>query len=124
MKINIKVIGAQLIIKELVKRAKESNNALHKAVTKAALIVEAEAKKLAPVDTGRLRASITHDVRENVLGEIHGRVGTNVDYAIHVEFGSGANYAQNRQPFLNPALSKNFGRIQKIMSNAVVGVWR
>lgn len=121
MKINIKVIGAKLIINELLKRAKASNSALHKAVTKAALIVEGEAKKLAPVDTGRLRASITHDVIENILGEIQGRVGTNVDYAVHVEYGTRKQPAQS---YLRPALSKNFGRIQKIMSNAVVGVWR
>lgn len=124
MKINIKVIGAKLVIDQLIKKARETDSKLRKAVLKSALIVEADAKKLAPVDTGRLRASITHQIKEDLFRGVFAKVGTNVKYAIHVEFGSGANYAKNRQPFLYPALAKNHGRIQKIMTNAVIGVWK
>ena len=53
-----------------------SNLQLEQALNKACLIVENEAKKLCPVDTGQLRSSITHEVVEK-----EGRVGTNVEYA-------------------------------------------
>lgn len=61
--------------------------------------IEAAAKRLCPVDTGRLRSSITHDVNRRGRTVV-GRVGTNVDYAKHVEFGT--RY-QSAQPFLRPA---------------------
>ena len=48
-----------------------------------AISVEAEAKTRAPVDTGRLRASLTHEV----LAE-SASAGTNVVYAPFVEFGT------------------------------------
>jgi HK97 gp10 family phage protein len=47
--------------------------------------VERAAKKLCPVDTGRLRASIWTYMRQDELGS---EVGTNVDYAPAVEFGT------------------------------------
>lgn len=49
-----------------------------------------------PVDTGRLRNSITHEIRDAGLSAV---VGTNVYYAPHVEFGTrNPNYPA--QPFL------------------------
>ena len=54
------------------------------ALEKACLIVENSAKEKVPVDTGNLRQSITHTVEDNV-----GTVGTNVEYAPYVEFGTG-----------------------------------
>ncbi len=52
------------------------------------LAVEARAVALCPVDEGRLRASIDHEVTRDTEGLV-GKVGTNVDYAIHVERGTG-----------------------------------
>lgn len=50
--------------------------------------VENRAKMLCPVDTGRLRASITHELRqEEGLPVV--RVGTNVNYAVFVHEGTG-----------------------------------
>lgn len=51
---------------------------------KACLVVENAAKSKVPVDTGNLRSSITHEVEGN-----EGVVGTNVEYAPYVEFGTG-----------------------------------
>jgi len=66
------------------------------ALNKKGLRIVREAKQRAPVDTGRLRASITAELIERgdkprVL------VGSNVDYAPHVEFGT---EKQAAQPFL------------------------
>lgn len=96
-------------VKEIQKEAK-------KEVTRKALRVEANAKKSMRgggkphtpskpgqpprVDTGRLRASITHEVHEGFL-TVTARVGTNVKYAIFLEFGTSKMAAR---PFLRPAL--------------------
>lgn len=61
---------------------------LRAVVTAVALVVEREARKRAPVDTGRLRASITHRVTPGRYGPV-AEVGTNVDYAAAQEFGGG-----------------------------------
>jgi phage gpG-like protein len=50
--------------------------------------VEARAKIGAPVDTGRLRSSITHQLVTDARG-MAVRVGTNVDYARGVHEGTG-----------------------------------
>lgn len=65
-----------------------------------AVRVESAAKRACPVDTGRLRASITHDLERDSKGLV-AMVGTNVDYAPHVEFGT---FRTRPQPFLRPAL--------------------
>ena len=64
------------------------------------LKVETQAKRLCPVDTGRLRSSITHDVERDSRGLV-GFVGSNVEYAPHVELGT---RRQRPQPYLRPAL--------------------
>lgn len=58
--------------------------------------IEADAKVACPVDTGRLRDSIEHEVNGRTL-----RVGTNVEYAVYVE--EGTRY-MDAEPFLRPAL--------------------
>lgn len=62
--------------------------------------VEGAAKRLCPVDTGRLRSSISHELALD--SGLVGRVGTNVEYAPFVELGT---YKMAAQPFLRPALS-------------------
>jgi hypothetical protein len=52
------------------------------------LAVEARAVELCPVDEDRLRGSIDHEVGRDAEG-LYGRVGTNVDYALDVERGTG-----------------------------------
>lgn len=64
-----------------------------------AIRVQNEARKLAPVDTGRLRSSIQHTMGRDSRGP-YAEVGTNVHYARHVEFGTVHSPAQ---PYLRPA---------------------
>ena len=78
-----------------------------KALTEAALIVEGAAKNLSPVDTGNLKGSITHAV-----GKDDARVGTNVEYAPYVEYGTSKMAAQ---PYLRPAVDNNIEAIKKRM---------
>lgn len=59
------------------------------------------------VDTGRLRSSITHEVK--IQGnEVSGLVGTNVEYAKYLELGTNKMAAR---PFLRPAVFNNKGEI-------------
>ena len=51
---------------------------------------EGHAKALTPVDTGRLRNSISHTASGDAA-----YIGTNVEYAPYVEFGSVHNYAHH-----------------------------
>ena len=60
---------------------------LGQAVKKITLFLDRETKMATPVDTGRLRSSITSKVESTPLG-VWGRVGTNVNYATFVEYGT------------------------------------
>ena len=76
---------------------------------------EGYAKALCPVDTGRLRNSITHQqMDENT--EV---IGTNVEYAPYVELGTSRMGAR---PYLRPAAENHTAEyraiIARIMRNA------
>ena len=58
---------------------------------RATLLVQRDAKRFSPVDTGRLRASITPEIRQRGT-TIQGVVGSNVIYAAAAELGSRPHY--------------------------------
>lgn len=64
------------------------------------LKVQRRAKQLAPVDTGRLRSSITEELSRDPQGLVE-RIGTDVEYALHQEMGTSKMAAH---PYLRPAL--------------------
>lgn len=68
-----------------------------------AVDVEATAKGFAPVRTGNLRRSITHEVR-NVPSGAEAVVGTDVEYAPYVEFGTSK---MAPHAYLGPALDRH-----------------
>ena len=112
MKLDVKIIGAQALMKLMKKKGKIIDKNLGKDLLKCVIKVEGDAKRNAPVLTGRLRSSLTHEVKKMV-----GKVGTNVDYAPPVEFGTSKMSAQ---PYLFPALRKNFNFIRKKLGKSVV----
>jgi HK97 gp10 family phage protein len=79
---------------------KGPDSAMGKALTKRAISTVRHAKRMCPVDTGRLRSSITHEVGGDAEGMV-ARVGTNVEYAKYLEYGTSRMSAR---PFLRPAL--------------------
>lgn len=83
---SVKVLGADRLKQKLNDLA---NIQVEKAVNKATLLVEGQAKLLCPVDTGMLRASI-HTKVEKKDKEVSGIVYTASEYAAYVEFGTGA----------------------------------
>lgn len=56
---------------------------------KAGLLVISQAKQIAPRKTSTLARSITYSPVEKVGGNYQTRVGSNVEYAPHQEFGTG-----------------------------------
>lgn len=83
--------------------------ALTRALEKVGLVAEGYAKRLCPVDTGRLRNSITHVLDP---GGRAVQVGTNVEYGPYVELGTAR---QKAQPFLRPAAQDHVGEYRRII---------
>ncbi len=84
------------------------DRALVAALEEIGLVAEGYAKRACPVDTGRLRNSITHIVDE---GTRHVIIGTNVEYAPYVELGT---RHQKPQPFLKPAANDHYSTYKGI----------
>ena len=77
------------------------------------LVAEGYAKRLCPVDTGRLRNSITHTTDDEAA-----YIGTNVEYAVYVEMGTVNTPAQ---PYLKPAVTDHVNEYQRVVQNALKG---
>ena len=114
--------------------------ALLRGLETCGLVAEGYAKKLAPVDTGLLRNSITYaisgeeaaiDTYEDNEGKNKGfysgtapeessdktksvYIGTNVEYASMVEIGT---LRADAQPFLKPAVNDHKSKYLKIIEN-------
>ena len=122
---------------EAVKR--ELERAAIRGLIKASLLVEGQAVLLAPVDKGGLRDSIGYKVDES---ELVAYIGTNCEYAIYVEFGTGEfaengngrkggwvyktpngevrfTYGMPPQPYLRPAFRKNQKAIRDILADCL-----
>ena len=85
--------------------------ALLRGLETCGLVAEGYAKKLAPVDTGNLRNSITHTVDED---EPAAYIGSNVEYASYVCLGT---IHMNAQPFLKPAVADHKEQYREIIKN-------
>jgi len=95
-----------------------------KNMTDACLFLEADIKKSltgkspsAPGEppgkkSGTLGRSVTHEVEKTSHGVV-GRVGTNITYAVPLEFGTSKMAAR---PFMRPGLERNKSKIAKIIA--------
>lgn len=77
------------------------------ALEKVGLTAERYAKLACPVDTGRLRGSISHTHDKNTA-----YIGTNVEYAPYVEMGTVNTKAQ---PYLKPAITDHIQEYKNII---------
>lgn len=120
------------LLNKIDKLGGNSTSILKKSVNKQINFVKGEAKLLCPVDSGRLKNSITGVVKDTSTG-ISGTVSTNVEYAPYVEFGTGQKgenspsppkyegelgyrsdwNGQPAQPFIYPALKNNEEKVIK-----------
>lgn len=76
-----------------------------KAIAKTALDIEADAKALAPVDTGLLKNSISSDIKP-----MSAEIGPSTHYAHFVEHGTSRMAAQ---PFMGPAFERRVPGLEK-----------
>ena len=118
---------------------RELERAAIRGLIKASLLVEGQAVLLAPVDKGGLRNSIGYKVNES---ELVAYIGTNCEYAIYVEYGTGEfaengngrkggwvyktpdgevhfTYGMPPQPYLRPAFRKNQKAIRDILADCL-----
>ncbi|WP_334111256.1 HK97-gp10 family putative phage morphogenesis protein [Thermodesulfitimonas autotrophica] len=149
MTIKIEVEGGKELAKKFAEIGQMATNAAEKALVRAGLLVERDAKKLCPVDTGRLRTSISHRLTGAGTKNPAVEVGTNVEYAPYVEFGTrphypppralrrwaqlhgmkpGAEFAIARKiaargtpakPFLFPAFNANKDKVKQLVAEAI-----
>lgn len=89
--------------------------ALATALEEIGLTAEGYAKRACPVDTGRLRNSITHIVDGEEKCAV---IGTNVEYAAYVELGT---IRQRPQPYLKPAATEHTSTFRSILRKRLGG---
>lgn len=97
-----------------------THNAAAIGVSLAGMAVEGTAKNTVPVKTGELKGSINGRTQRTANGAT-ATVGTNKEYASHVEFGTSRQAAQ---PYLQPSLQKNKDKARKIIINEIVKAHR
>lgn len=110
------------------------NDGVNKALEIIGLTAERYAKELCQVDTGRLRNSISHQVDDNTV-----YIGTNVEYAPYLEFGTGkfaegggrptpwsyqdssgewhTTNGMKPHPYLRPAIERHMSEYKQIVQN-------
>ncbi len=92
---------------------KALDKAQNEALTKIGMLVQAESQVNAPVDSGRLKQSITNQVNESDKSV---EVGTNVEYAVWVHEGTSK---QEAQPFIKDAVMNNINKIKDIAGQEI-----
>lgn len=87
--------------------------AMQRALERIGMEAEGYAKDLCPVDTGRLRGSITHTTDGSAA-----YIGTNVTYGKYVELGTARMAAQ---PYLAPAATEHTETYRNIVRDELSG---
>jgi HK97 gp10 family phage protein len=88
---------------------------IEQALTAIGLTAESYAKRDCPVDTGRLRNSITNAVRTDEKAVY---IGSNVEYAAYVELGTTRMKAR---PYLKPAATEHSAEYKSLAEQALKG---
>lgn len=120
-----RIEGMKALLSALDNLSDDAQKLLPKIVEANARELEEEAKRLAPVDTGKLQQSIKQAVPISDKGEGLSRVVQSnatglAPYDIHVEYGT--RFARS-QPFLFPAFFKQqrifLNDIKKLLKNSL-----
>lgn len=100
-KTTVELVDNSDIIREATKEA------IERGLVAVGMAAESRAKMACPVDTGRLRNSITNAVKGDTV-----YIGTNVEYAVYVEMGTVHTPAQ---PYLRPAVENHVDSYRNIL---------
>lgn len=105
-------MGADVTIKDNSGKASEAlKRKIEQALIAIGAAAEGHAKDYCPVDTGRLRNSIsnTHD-KDTAY------IGSNVEYAAYVELGTSKRKAK---PYLKPAVTQHTAEYKELAEQAL-----
>lgn len=137
MELKAIIVGDKEIIAKLKGKEQQIKENIIRAILESAILVEGDCKKSMrgtgtphipsppgeppAVMTGKLRASITHEVltRKEVEGRVGIRGGTDPDtknYGFYLEFGTSK---MRKRPYLKPALNNNLNTISAKINDAV-----
>lgn len=105
--------GIRIVLDNTDEIAKELGTAITRALEEVGIQAEGDAKALCPVDTGRLRNSITHAIDASDSTAV---IGTNVEYALYVHEGTSR---RKGQPFLTDAVAQNADKYRDIAEKAL-----
>lgn len=98
----VSIEGLESLMAKLRRLGGSVDAAIDKGIGKGVQKIKSDAKVNCPYDTGRLKGSISTEHLEPKVWA----VGTNVEYAMFVEFGTGQHGAPPK-PYLYPALLGN-----------------
>ncbi len=123
IQLQMSVIGMKALNSKLRKtgNVRTGRHPAMKAIAKAAYTFERQVKKWSPVDTGRMRSSITTHVNNPAM---FAQVMTNVRYAPFVELSGGTPRGVGRIPFWDPSWKAVQGKIRKYMAEAAAAMGR
>ena len=103
---SVRIEGMGRLRVALLRVTGEGEKAVRREVKRSALNVQNGARRRVPVDTGRLRNSIAHEIDADGMDAT---IGSNVEYAPYVEFGTeneDGTVRMRAQPYLFPALEE------------------
>lgn len=127
---NVKIESNRKAVKQAL------SEAIQRALTACGITAQGYATDAyVPVDTGRLKGSITYAVSKAHSqvrapakaedGALHGApekdtlyLGTNVEYAPYVELGT---HKQDSHPYLRPAFEQHIGEYERIIKSILEG---
>lgn len=106
---------------ELRRAATQLEERASQVVRKAALDTVADAKQLAPVDTGALRNSISMNGR---AGDLRAEAVATVNYAAPVEYGhiTASGSFVPPQPYMGPAMERNAPGFYEAIAELAEGI--
>ena len=114
------ITGVENVTKQLKLLELGFLNEIEKAVLKGVKMIEADAKQMVPVITGRLARSITAGITEKSTETVVGIAGANTVYAGTVEYmAPGPGTKSGQRPYLRPARDKNLPQIVEMIKEGL-----
>lgn len=140
MRMNMNIQGTHRILRKLNNMYDALDSAAKRGVNRGGAEIQSNCRVLCPVDSGALRNSII----ENTIGSdacYESRIGTNKDYVIYVEKGTGVRagrmqtvgvrqecdddfytiHGQPPRPFMEPGFEISIDKAVEVLTNEVKG---
>jgi len=119
--IDVKIKNIDQFIKAYGKVGQITQKEMKDALNKSSAIVERDAKRLTPVDTGHLRRSIQKPKRVSA-GDTKTAVGSNVKYAYWVHKFTHYKHKVGEAKFLEKAFNRNLKKMNKIFDQMIENI--